>query len=80
METPEVKAQRLLDAYYNMKEGQEDPTPEGYVSIEQIMQVQGCCRAQVFRMMKRLEKLGKVHRLALRKMRGTRLTIVTYFK
>jgi CRP-like cAMP-binding protein len=80
MEAPEVKAQRLLEAYYNMKEGQEDPTPEGYVSIEQIMKVQGCCRAQVFRMMKRLEKEGKVHRIGLRKMRGTRMTIVTYFK
>jgi hypothetical protein len=80
MEAPEVKAQRLLEAYYNMKEGNEDPTPEGYVSIDEIMKAQGCCRAQVFRMMRRMEVLGKVHRIALRKMRGTRMTIITYFK
>jgi predicted transcriptional regulator of viral defense system len=80
MEAPEVKAQRLLEQYYNMKEGHEDPTPEGYVSIDEIMKVQGCCRAQVFRMMGRMEKAGKVHRIALRKMRGKRLTVVTYFK
>jgi len=80
METPEVKAQRLLESYYNMKQGQEDATPEGYVSIDQIMKVHDCCRAQVFRMMKRLEREGKVHRIALRKMRNNRLVIVTYFK
>ena len=80
METPEVKAQRLLDSYYNMKQGQEDATPEGFVSVDEIMKVQDCCRAQVFRIMARLEKQGKVQRIQLRKMRNNRLVVVTYFK
>ena len=80
METPEVKAQRLLEAYFNMKHDQEDPTPEGYVSIDELMAVHGCCRAQVFRMMGRLEKQGKVHRIKLRKFRVNRIQVVTYFK
>lgn len=80
METPELKAQRLLEAYFNMKHSLEDPTPEGYVSIDELMAVHGCCRGQVFRMMARLERQGKVHRILLRKMRNNRLNHVTYFK
>ncbi len=80
METPEVKAQRLLESYFNMKQDKEDDTPEGYVSIDEIMAVHRCCRAQVFRMMGRLEKQGKVHRIKLRKFKGKRIQVVTYFK
>lgn len=80
METPEVKAQRLLESYFNMKQDKEDETPDGYVSIDEIMAVHRCCRAQVFRMMGRLEKQGKVHRIKLRKFRLNRIQVVTYFK
>jgi hypothetical protein len=80
METPEVKAQRLLEQYYNLKEKREEETPDGYMSIEQLMKAFKCTRGQVFRMMRKLENAGKVHRILLRKARNKRFTKVTYFK
>lgn len=80
MEAPEVKAQRLLDTYYQMKLGVEDPTPDGFVSIQELMAASKCSRGQVFRMMARLEKKGKVERILLRKMINGRLNNVSYFR
>lgn len=80
MEAPEVKAQRILEAYYNLHEKREDETPEGFLSIDELMANFGCTRGQVFRMMRKLENAGKVKRILLRKRRNTRFTKVTYFK
>jgi hypothetical protein len=80
MEAPEVKAQRLLEAYYNLTEKREDDTPEGCVSIDHLMKAYKCSRGQVFRMMARMERAGKVQRVLLRKMRNGRIIKMSYFK
>lgn len=80
MEAPEIKAQRLLEAYYNLHEKREDETPAGFLSVDELMKSFKCTRGQVFRMMRKLENSGKVERILLRKSRNGRLTKVTYFK
>lgn len=80
MEAPEVRAQRLLEEYHNLSEKREQPTPPGYLSVEELMDSFKCTRGQVFRMMRKLENAGKVHRVLLRKYRNSKFTKLSYFK
>ena len=62
METPEVKAQRLLDDLYNKLNGQSEKVPEDYHSINEWAKMMKRPRRSMEYTMKRALKLGIVDR------------------
>jgi hypothetical protein len=58
-----------LDAAKEVQKALEEPIPEGYLTIDQLMEIFGACRVSTFSTIKKLESAGKCQRLKVRRIR-----------
>lgn len=79
METPAVKAQRLLEQLYRVRQGQEDKVPKGYLSIEDFMRHWGLKRSQTRLNVLKLVKAGQLKEVTLRRFVGKKICVVNYY-
>ena len=79
METPAVKAQRLLEQLYRVRQGQEDKVPKGYLSIEDLMKHWGLKRSQTRLNVLKLVKAGQLKEVTLRRFVGKKIRVVNYY-
>lgn len=79
METPSVKAQRLLEQVYAMRKGNVDVVPEGYFSANQYANMWKMGRTNTERMLKELVESGKVKQVRLRQIVKGRITVLSFY-
>ena len=79
METPEVKAQRLLEEMAKVRRGEQDPIPPGFLTIEHYAKLWKLKRSQARLMILKLEKANKVKRLVLRRFVNSKNCRLFYF-
>jgi len=66
---PVLTVNMWLEAAREAQKELEEPIPEGYLVIEQLMEIFGMCRSKTFGVIKKLEAAGKCHRLKVRRIK-----------
>ena len=78
---PVLTVNMWLEAVREAQQELEEPIPEGYLTIDQLMEVLGLCKSKAFGMVKRLEEAGKCQRLKVRRIKTNgKLRIVGVYK
>jgi len=79
METPSVKAQRLLEQVYAMRKGNVDAIPEGYFSVKQYAKMWKMGRSNTERFIKQLVESGTIKQVRLRQIVRGRITVLSFY-
>jgi len=79
METPAVKAQRLLEQLYRVRQGQEDKVPKGFMSIAEFQKHWKLERSQTRLNVMKLMKAGQLKEVTLRRFVGGKICVVKYY-
>jgi len=79
METPSVKAQRLLEQVYAMRKGNIDAIPEGYFSVKQYARMWKMGRSNTERFIKQLVESGTIKQVRLRQIVKGRITVLSFY-
>jgi hypothetical protein len=79
METPAVKAQRLLEEIYRQRKGDVDVVPEGYMSVAQYAKLWKMGRTNTEKIIKEAMKKKLVKVIRLRQVVKGRLTKLNYY-
>lgn len=79
METPCVKAQRLLDEVYAMRKSRVDVIPNGYHSAKEYAKMWKMGRTNAERCLKELVESGKVKQVRLRQIVKGRITMLSFY-
>lgn len=79
METPSVKAQRLLEQVYAMRKGNVDAIPEGYFSVKQYARMWKMGRSNTERFIKQLVESGTIKQVRLRQIVKGRITVLSFY-
>ena len=66
---PVLTVNMWLEAAREAQQEHEEPVPEGYLTIEQVIQIFGLCRSKTFGVIKKLESSGKCQRLKVRRIK-----------
>lgn len=66
---PALTVNMWLEAAREAQQELEEPIPEGYLTIEQVMEIFGLCRSKTFCLIKKLEATGKCQRVKVRRVR-----------
>jgi Fic family protein len=79
METPAVKAQRLLEEIYRQRKGAVDVVPEGYMSVAQYAKLWKMGRTNTEKIIKEAVKKKLVKTIRLRQLAGGRLMKLNFY-
>jgi Fic family protein len=79
METPSVKAQRLLEQVYAMRKGNVDTIPNGYFSANQYAKMWKMGRTNTERFLKELVESGTIKQVRLRQIVKGRITVLSFY-
>lgn len=79
METPAVKAQRLLEKLYKQRLGEVDKVPPGYMTIEGYCKAWKMKRTQTDRLLKRAVKDKMVKMVRLRQVLNGRIRTLSFY-
>jgi Fic family protein len=79
METPGVKAQRLLEEVYAMRKGRVDVVPQGYHSAKEYAKMWKMGRTNAERCLKELVESGKVTQVRLKQIVKGRITVLSFY-
>jgi Fic family protein len=79
METPSVKAQRLLEQVYAIRKGNVDTIPEGYFSVKQYAKMWKMGRSNTERFIKQLVESGTIKQVRLRQIVKGRITVLSFY-
>ena len=79
METPSVKAQRLLEELAKTRAGLADKVPDGYYDVHGWMKLWNMQRSQVRLNLQTLVKRKKLNAVRLRVFRGGKIVGVTFY-
>jgi hypothetical protein len=79
METPSVKAQRLLEEVYRQRKGAVDAVPAGYMSVAQYAKVWKMGRTNTEILLKEAVKKKLVKVVRLRQLAGGRLMKLNFY-
>lgn len=79
METPAVKAQRLLEELAKSRAVMADKVPDGYYDVAGWMKLWGMQRSQVRKNLQTLVKRNKLKAVRLRAFRGGKIVGVTFY-
>ena len=79
METPELKAQRLLEEVYRQRKGAVDEVPAGYMTVKQYAKLWKMGRTNTEVIIKEAVKKKLVKMVRLRQVVGGRLTKLNYY-
>ena len=66
---PVLTVNMWLEAAREAQQELEEPIPEGYLTIEQVIEIFGLCRSKTFGLIRKLEVAGKCKRLKVRQIR-----------
>jgi hypothetical protein len=66
---PVLTVNMWLEAAREAQQEHEEPIPEGYLTIEQMIQIFGLCRSKTFGVISKLEAAGKCHRTKVRRIK-----------
>jgi hypothetical protein len=79
METPELKAQRLLEEVYRQRKGAVDDVPPGFMTIKQYAKLWKMGRTNTEKIMKEAVKKKLVKVIRLRQVLDGRLTKLNFY-
>jgi hypothetical protein len=79
METPAVKAQRLLEEIYRQRKGAVDVVPDGYMSVAQYAKLWKMGRTNTEKIIKEAVKKKLVKTIRLRQLAGGRLMKLNFY-
>lgn len=79
METPALKAQRMLEELAKSRAGMADKVPDGYYDVKGWMDLWKMERSQVRLNLKTLVKRKKLKAVRLRVFRGGKIVGVTFY-
>jgi hypothetical protein len=79
METPSVKAQRLLEEVYRQRKGDVDAVPAGYMTVAQYAKLWKMGRTNTEILLKEALKKKLVKMVRLRQLAGGRLMKLNFY-
>ena len=79
METPAVKAQRLLEQLYRQRQGEIDAVPKGYMSVQQYRKLWKMGRSNTERLLKKAVKNKMVKVVRLRQVVNGRIMVLSFY-
>ena len=79
METPAVKAQRLLEKLYKQRLGEVDKIPPGFMSLEGYSKAWKMKRTQTDRLLKRAVKSKMIKVVRLRQVTNGKLRYLSFY-
>ena len=79
METPSVKAQRLLEEVYRQRKGDVDKVPAGYMTIAQYAKLWKMGRTNTEKIIKEAMKKKLIKMIRLRQLAGGRLMKLNFY-
>jgi hypothetical protein len=79
METPAVKAQRLLEEVYRQRKGAVDKVPPGYMTVAQYAKLWKMGRTNTEIIIKEAVKNKLVKMIRLRQLAGNRLMKINFY-
>jgi hypothetical protein len=79
METPAVKAQRLLQEVYRQRKGAVDKVPPGYMTVAQYAKIWKMGRTNTEIIIKEAVKNKLVKMIRLRQLAGNRLMKINFY-
>jgi len=78
---PTISVNEWLTAYHELCAAKEDPVPDGFLTVSEIVKVMGVCRQATSERLNALLRAGKVERVKLRRMTsGGVIKIIPYYK
>jgi len=79
METPALKAQRLLEQLHRQRQNEVDKVPPGYMTIKQYGKLWKMGRSNTERLLKKAVKNKMVKVVRLRQVVEGRITILSFY-